>query len=117
LLKPSDVGKVLGADVVLYVNIAEAQFESMPDTDIYRSFLSAKASIIDTVSGIDLWPEQSDGKSIKVGFDMEERGVKAAISRLSRSTAHCIVRYLYDCKVAYFKTSDDRTGPAWEYWK
>jgi hypothetical protein len=117
LLKPSDIGKALGADVVFYVNITEAQLENMPDTDIYKSFLSAKAYLIDTASGSNLWPEQSDGKSIKVGFDMEEKGMKAAISRLSRSTAHCIVRYLYDCKLAYFKTGDDKSGPAWEYWE
>ncbi|MHC5073505.1 MAG: hypothetical protein ACYTFM_00260 [Planctomycetota bacterium] len=117
LLKPSNIGKALGADVVLYVNITEVQLESMPDTDIYNSFLSARALLIDTSSGVNLWPDQSIGKSIKVGFDMEEKGMKAAISRLSRSTAHCIVRYLYDCKLAYFKTGDDKSNPAWEYWE
>jgi hypothetical protein len=116
LMKPSDVGKALGADIVLFVNVIEAQLENMPDTDIYSSSLNAQAFVIDSSTGVNLWPEQSSGRSISVGFEMEEKGLKAAISRLSVSTAHCIVRYLYDCKVAYFKIKDDKSDPNLAYW-
>ncbi|MHC4130906.1 MAG: hypothetical protein ACYSSP_04775 [Planctomycetota bacterium] len=116
LMKPSDVGKALGADIVLFVNVIDAKLENMPDTDIYTGSLSAQAFIVDTSTGVNLWPEQSSGRSISVGFEMEEKGLKAAISRLSVSTAHCIVRYLYDCKVAYFKIRDDKSDPDLAYW-
>ena len=115
-MKPSDVGKTLGADLVLFVNVVEAKLENMPDTDIYSSSLDAKAFLIDTSTGVNLWPEQSSGRNISVGFEMEERGQKAAISRLSKSTAHCITRYLYNCKVAYFKIRDDKSDPDLAYW-
>jgi len=117
LLKADDVGRALEADVVLFVNIGQARLENVPDTDIYSGFLSARASLVDVSSGAVLWPEQSKPKSIKVGFEVEEKGLNASTSRLSRSAAHCIVRYLYDCKTAYFKTADDRSAPQWEYWK
>jgi hypothetical protein len=117
LLKPSQVGKALDADVVLFVNVNEAQLESMPDSDIYKGLLSARVFLIDTATGVNLWPEQSSGRRIRVGFDIEDRGLRMAVSRLSTSTAHCIVRYLYDCKVAYFKIRDDKSDPAWEYWE
>jgi len=117
LLKAADVGKDLGADAVLFLSIAEVRLDRMPDSNVYSGYLSAQASLIHTASGTHLWPEQSREKSIKVGFEIEEKGLKAALSRLSRATAHCTVRYLYDCKVAYFKINDDRSDPAWDYWE
>ncbi|MHC4265927.1 MAG: hypothetical protein ACYSUK_08350 [Planctomycetota bacterium] len=116
LMKPSEVGKALNADVVLFVNIIEAKLENMSDTDIYTGSLNAHAFVIDTASGVNLWPQQSSGRRIKVGYEMEEKGLNSAISRLSVSTAHCITRYLYDCKVAYFKIKDDRSDPDLQYW-
>ncbi|MHC4187220.1 MAG: hypothetical protein ACYSRQ_03415 [Planctomycetota bacterium] len=116
LMNPSDVGKALGADIVLFVNVIEAKLENMPDTDIYTGSLSAQAFVIDTSTGVNLWPEQSSGRSISVGFEMEEKGLKAAVSRLSGSTSHCIVRYLYNCKVAYFKIRDDKSDPDLAHW-
>lgn len=116
LLSVSEVGAALDAKMVLLVVVEDCQLTKMGEMDYYRGFLAARALLIEVGGGEKLWPKSSEGKSVRVGFEMMQGGQETAVVRLAASFAHCTVRYLYDCSVANFKIPDDRSGEGWEGW-
>ncbi len=117
LLSPKQVGAALNADMVLLVSINDCQLEKLSETDYYKASLSAQAYLASTAEGEKLWPDSAESRSIRVGFEIENKGLQAAILRLANASAHCIVRYFYGCKLAGFRIKEDKSAPAWEYWK
>jgi len=116
-LSKAEVGKALGADMVLYVDIDNYQLRQMPDEGYLNGFLSGRALLLETATGEKLWPVDAKSKSIKVGFDVENRGKDIAVKRLAMAFAYCTVRYLYDCPESEFKLFDDRSGIQWQKWE
>jgi len=114
-LSPAEVGRALEADMVLLVTVEDYQLRKMPDVDYYRGFLNAGAVLVDT-AGEKLWPESAESKSIRVGFEIENRGREVAVGRLTAACAGCIVRHLYNCPKNKFKISDDKSGAGWKDW-
>lgn len=113
LLLPSKVGGALGADVVLLVMVEDYQVQEIADTRYYRGSLNAHVVLIETATQERLWPRSRGGKSIKVGFDVGERGREPAVKRLVSACAYCIVRCLYDCRKDKFKIFDDKAHITW----
>lgn len=116
-LSPAEVGKALNTDIVLLIMIEEFKLQPIAQTDYYKGDLNAQAVLFDTATTEKLWPETANGKSIKVGFDVEQNGREIAVNRLLAACAHCTVRYFYDCPKNKFKIADDRSGVSWENWK
>lgn len=112
-LRPSKVGEALGADVVLLVVVGDYQLQEIADTHYYKGSLNAQAVLLDTSTGERLWPTSGAGKSIKVGFEIGERGRELAAKRLVSACAYCIVRYLYDCRKNKFKIFDEKSDIGW----
>ncbi len=112
-LSPVEVGKALGADVVLLVVVEDYHLSMTPEERYYRGGLSTKSVIFDTASGKKVWPQVKSSKSVRVGFEVEQRGQEIAIKRLMGSSAYCTVRYFYNCVVDKFKIGDDRTHIGW----
>jgi len=115
-LSPRDSGKAAGADLVLVVAI-EQQSVRVEQIRYYRGLLTGRAQLIDVASGAVLWPNEPDGKNLRIEFDLERNGYDAAVSRLANSFAHCVVRYFYDCSVAKFQIFDDKSQPTWQLWE
>jgi len=113
LLKPSQIGKKLGADLVLYVIIDG--YELAREVDYYKGGLDTQVVLIN-ISGDKLWPGEDNSKVIKVGFDIGGQIEQVANARLVEALGHCIVRYLYDCPKERFKIADDRSGEGWKDW-
>ncbi len=113
-LSAQEVGKALGADVVLVITIENYRLNAMPEANYYDGSLNAGVALFDVAGGEKLWPESAKSKRVKVGFDIESRGRQVAISRLAKAFAHCTVRYLYDCSRTRFKIAEDRSGINWE---
>jgi len=113
LLSPVEVGDALDAGVVLLVIVEGYRLNEMAETGYYSGFLGAQAVLLDVVTGEKLWPKSAKSKSIKVGFEFEEHGQKAAVERLAASCAHCTIRYFYDCPKDKFKIFDDKSGIGW----
>lgn len=107
-LTHQDVGKAMGADMVLVVRIDRYELSNIKDTNYYTGLLHAKCVLLDAKTGDQLWPESGSFKDIKVGFDVEPRGRKAAVGRLANAVAHCITRYMYDCPKAKFDIFEER---------
>ncbi|HUT30439.1 MAG TPA: hypothetical protein VMX13_11665 [Sedimentisphaerales bacterium] len=112
-LSPSQVASALDADVVLFVMIEACQLERVAETSYYRGAMSVRSALYDAATAAQLWPESPNGKTVRVGFDMESRSREAAVQRLAAAAAHCIVRYLYDCPQAQFGISDDKSAVEW----
>jgi len=117
LLSPVEVGAALDADMVLLVMIEDYQLEEVVETGFYRGFLGAQTALVEVSAGEKLWPEFTQSKSIRAGFEFEDRGQEAAVRRLAAACAHCTVRCLYDCPKDKFKIADDRSGIGWENWE
>ena len=112
-LSPVEVGRALGADIVLLVVVDDYQLSRTPEESYYRGGLSTKSVLFDTASGKKVWPQVKSSKSVRVGFEVEQRGQEIAIKRLMGSSAYCTVRYFYNCAVSKFKIGDDRTHIGW----
>lgn len=117
LLSPVEVGTAFNANMVLLVVLEDYQLDEMAETGYYRGFLGARAVLLDTATGEKLWPKSARSKSIKVGFEIEDRGQDVATARLVAASAYCTVRYLYDCPKNKFRIIEDRSGIGRESWK
>jgi len=117
LLLPTEVGKALGADMVLLVVIEDYQLQKLPEEGYYKGFLGVQSILFDVATGEKLWPLSEEGKSIKVGFEVESGGQETAVYRLVSACAYCNVRYLYNCPKKEFKIADDRNVAGWKDWK
>ncbi len=113
LLSPAKVGTALEADVVLLVMIEDYQLHEMAETGYYKGLLNTRTILLDAATAEKLWPKSAESKSIKVGFEVGERGRESALKRLVRACAYCTVRYLYDCPRNKFKIFDDKSDIGW----
>lgn len=111
-----DIGKALSSDKVLKITIDEYKLSEMAGTGFLEGFMGAEAILYDTAGGEVVWPTEAGGRSIKVGFDVEDRGGEIAVRRLAAAMAHCTTRSLYNCTKDKFKIADDRSGEQWEKW-
>ena len=112
-LSPVQIGAALKADMVLLVEIENCDLNEMADTGYYKGSLSARATLFDTAASEKLWPKSAKGKGVSVGFEVDSRGKDIASVRLATAAANCIVRYLYDCPKAEFKTADEAKNIGW----
>ena len=116
LLSAAEVGAALDADMVLLVVPEGYQLTEMGGAGYYKGFLGVQTVLLDAASGEKLWPGLAERRTIRVGFEIEDRGREIAIKRLMAGCAHCIVRYFYNCPMLGFKISDDRSDISWESW-
>lgn len=112
-LSSTEVGKALGADIVLLVMIEEYQVGEVAGSGYYSGVLKVQASLIETANGRKIWPEYADSKSVKVSFEAEN-GQETAERRLANACAHCITRYFYNCTKEKFKVFDEGGNTEWE---
>lgn len=116
MMSEAQVGKALGADLVLLLVLDGYTMNKLADTDYYKGSLEGQAGLIEVETDKKLWPEKDSSRVVRVGFEVEVRGAEIALSRLANSMAYCVTRYFYDCPKDKFKIADDRSGVAWEIW-
>ena len=117
LLSPAQVGAALDADMVLLVIIEDYQLDEMAETGYYKGFLDVQTVLLNVAADEKLWPESAESKSIRVGFEVEDRGRAVALARLATASAYCTVRYLYNCPKNKFRIAEDRSSVGWEGWR
>ena len=113
MLSSAEVGRSLGADIVLLVMIEGYQLDEVGGSDYYGGVLKVQAALFDTASGEKVWPEYADSKGVKVNFEAEH-GRETADRRLASSCAHCVTRYFYSCPRNTFKVFDEGSHTGWE---
>jgi hypothetical protein len=113
---PVEVGRALGARIVLVVTVEDHEFGQLSSSGYYNGFLTLNSALYEA-GGKKLWPIPAQSKSIRVGFDVGIRSRAAAVERLMDAAAHCTVRYFYDCPKDQFQISDDKSDVSWQSWK
>lgn len=115
--KPVEIGKIVGADLVLYVQLEESTIVRIPETEYFKGLFSGRAAMFNCALDALVWPGAAGGKAVAVGYEVEQRSYDAAEMRLIRAFAHCTTRYLYNCPVPRFKVNDDKAGTGWQHWQ
>ena len=115
-LSPAAKGMALGAEKVLLVVVADYGLYEQGGSGYYKGLLTSRSFLFDVESGQVEWPRDGGGRSVSVGVDSEAGADDSAVRMLSKSTAHCIVRYLYDCAKDKFKASAEVVDDELKYW-
>ncbi|MHC4068270.1 MAG: hypothetical protein ACYS18_04855 [Planctomycetota bacterium] len=116
LLSPAVIGRALEADMVLLIAVESYELSEMVESGYHKGALATRSVLLDTPAEKKLWPQAEKSKSVRVGFEFEGDGQKAAVTRLATAAGHCIVRYFYDCPKKKFRIADDKTHISWEDW-
>jgi hypothetical protein len=114
---PVELGRAVGADLVLFVQVQEFELTQTMETEYYKGQLAGKAALFDVATEQKLWPESEPGKPVRVAYDIEKGSYDDAVERLVNAFAHCVTRYLYDCPVSKFKIFEDKSGTGWNEWQ
>ena len=114
LLSPREIGKALGADLVLMIVINDCRISDIGQAGFFTGRLDAEAQLINVSTSEKLWPTIEKTRKIAVGFESERRGPDAAAVRLAVAAAHCVTRYLYNCHKNKFEISDEIKDVGWE---
>lgn len=114
--EPSELGRELGAGVVLYVLISDYSLYELTDQGYHYGSLSVRGILFDSESGEVLWPESKTGRAVKAVVEAESKGRKRAVARLVMTTAYGIVRNFYRCpKPQYRMRDEDTSDPAGQW--
>jgi len=116
LMSPVEAAKLLGADVLLLVQLDAYSLTNMEETNYFSGSLGAHVVLIETKTGTQLWPKEGKAKNILTGYEVARTDTEGALGRLANSLAHCVTRYFYDCPYKKFKIADDRTDAGTENW-
>jgi len=100
----------LGAGYVLLVHVDSYSIDSLRVRDYYSGEMVTRAVLQDTDLGTRVWPQQPEGKMVRVGVEIETKGRDALVSRMISAVAHCTLRNLYPCDKLKFKHADERVS-------
>jgi hypothetical protein len=110
-------GKV-AAKYVIAVQIVDFDLATFAENDFYNGSMQTRTCLYDA-NGVKLWPAKSADDSnstvseegcryMEVGIEAEKGTVKTSVERLSMATAHCIIRYFYDCEKPKFRIPEEQ---------
>jgi hypothetical protein len=96
----SDIGLETGAQQVLYVNIRQCQWESLPGTRMVRGEMEVLVKLVEVATGQTVWPDLvSDGKpmSLKIPYtEQSSTGDGMALQeQMCRQLGQQIARLFY----------------------
>jgi len=115
-LAPVQIGAVFGADKVLLIMVEDYKLYNLAETGYYAGSLDTRSFLFDVETASVVWPKLDEGKPLSVEFDSQYGAAGAAEKLLAKITAHCIVRYFYDCPKDKFKTRGEITDPDVKRW-
>jgi hypothetical protein len=69
---PAKIGKLVGADKVLFVDVRRFAVRDTADSSIYRGRMLVHVAVIDVASGDQDWPVALEGHSINLDTDTRE---------------------------------------------
>jgi hypothetical protein len=108
LLDPKKVARSQGAGYLLLVQVDKYETDFLQIRNYFAGEMISRAVLFDVDSDQALWPSQPEGKMIHVAFEMETKGRDALVSKLTSTTAHCVLRNLYPCEKLKYKTAGER---------
>ncbi|AQT68533.1 hypothetical protein STSP2_01698 [Anaerohalosphaera lusitana] len=106
LMTPAEVGKELGAGLVLYVLIEDYELYGMTEESYYRGSLLSRSVLFDSDTGTIVWPDKK-GEPVDAIVELDTNR-DSAVQRLAAATARTITNRLFDCPRDEMKVSDIR---------
>jgi hypothetical protein len=106
---PFAIASKLNAQYVLAVQITDFELSTFVEEDLFNGTMITKNCLFDANSN-KMWPQDANeaGRQITVGFEDEKGTVELAVGKLAAATAHCITRYLYNCKLEQFRIAEEQ---------
>lgn len=104
---PVKMARELQAGYVLLIQVDKYELAPLSPAKYFAGQIISQAVLMDTELDMAVWPKGSGGKIIHVGVDLETESREMALTRLTSTTAHCVLRYLYPCKKIGFKSADE----------
>lgn len=116
-VSPMQIGRDLGAGMVLYVNVINFELRPSGMEDLFLGSLAVRSMLVDANEKKILWPADGNPRLIRMAIDIETKGAGQVKEKLFSSTAHGVLRYLYDVRVRHFKTSAEQRqyNQEWDY--
>lgn len=105
---PVRLARDLSAGYVLIVHVDEYELTPLRIRGMYSGSMVVRAALMDTDTGVAVWPKQAEGKMIHTAAEMDNGGRDAVQSRLISGVTHCVLRYLYPCDKLQFEHSTER---------
>jgi len=104
-----------GAGLVLYTRILDHKLSASRMKGYYTGSLDTGSVILDCQTGKVVWPVNGGPKVVRMEVAIESKGREATVEKLLTSTAHGIVRHLYNIRVRHFRTSLEKvTSGSWD---
>ncbi|MBA7471486.1 hypothetical protein ES707_06792 [subsurface metagenome] len=117
MLSPAELGTAFGAEKVLVVAIEDYELYELAGSGYYKGSLDTRSFLFDVQTGRMLWPSSAKGKAVSISLDSaRDDDDDAAAKLLAKTSAHCIVRYFYDCPKNKFKTWGERIREDIKHW-
>ena len=107
---PIKIAADAGAGLVLYTRVLGYKLFPSGPKGFYIGALDTGSVIYDTKLERVVWPLDGRPKVVRMEVAIENKGEEQTVEKLMTSTAHGIVRHLYNIRYRYFKTSLEKVS-------
>lgn len=107
---PIKVAVQAGVGLVVYTRILDYKLYPSGPKGYYIGSLDTGSVIIDVEQEKVVWPADGNPRVVRMEVGIESKGKNETLEKLLSSTAHGIVRHLYDIRVLHFKTSLEKVS-------
>jgi hypothetical protein len=107
---PIKIAADAGAGLLLYTRVLGHKLFPSGPKGFYIGSLDTGSVIYDTKLEKVVWPLDGKPKVVRMEVDIENEGKEETIEKLMTSTAHGIVRNLYNIRYQNFKTSLEKVS-------
>jgi hypothetical protein len=106
---PFEIASKLNAQYLLAVQITDFELNTFAEEDLFNGMMITKSCLFDANRN-KMWPQDANEgfRQTAVGFEDEKSTVELAVSKLTAAAAHCITRYLYNCKTEKFRIPEEQ---------
>ena len=107
---PVKIATEAGAGLVLYTRVLDYKLYESGPKGYYIGSLYTGSVIYDTKQKKVVWPSDGKARVVRMEVGMESKGEDETVEKLITSTAHGIVRHLYNIRYQHFKTSLEKVS-------
>ncbi|HEY7115965.1 MAG TPA: hypothetical protein VH475_05245 [Tepidisphaeraceae bacterium] len=98
----AQIGRALGADQVLYVEVNRLDLDSPPASEMVKLRMTANVKVVDATSAVTAWPQSADSEVFEFAYPPQRIESGATASQLKRQVLHAggieLSRWFYDYK-------------------
>lgn len=106
---PFTIASKLHAQYTLNIQITDFELSTFTEENLYNGTMITKSCLLDANDN-KIWPKEVNepGRQVTVGIEEEKGTAESSVKMLETATAHCITRYLYNCKTEVFRIAEEQ---------